>query len=322
MKKILTTAVLAILACSVGLSVAAKPKARVVTVAYQVPTTKVQGVADQIRANMDNALNQLGTVVLVDKSAYEAEIVKNGQTMQAAQSDFLGGLAGKISCADYVVYCDVMEAVVTRVFKDKVIETKNKNTGVVTSTTKKIWYWEGKLSAAIKVYDLKTGVLVYNSNPVLVKPYEEDWSAPPIDPMTGLAMLPDFNVLRPDLVTGSIGAVVSDSVKLNLYNLFRPVGKVVDIQPEDEKGKNFMVTIDIGQDCGVKDWEKYQVLLIDPTTLNPLGSPQKSQIVGVMKIKSVLGNQAKGTVNKKDAAKIKAGMDVKAKLWNGSLLFY
>jgi len=314
MKKSLLSIVLILIAGLLVQAGFANPKSTIVTVAFEVPTVKIKGMADQIRALLDNTLNQLGTVTLVDKSAYDAEVVKNGQTVDAAKSDFIGALAGKINCARYVCYVDVTEAVVTRIYKDKIIETKNKNTGVVTRTTRKIWYWEGKLKVTFKIYDTKTGMLVYNQPREMINPYEEDWSAPPMDPMTGLPMIPDFNILRPDLVTSSVNSVIGDSLWTDIYNLFRPSGKIVDIKPVDEKGKSFTVTIDIGQDVGVKDWEKYSALMIDPALLPLLTAPQKSQVVANFKIKMVLANQAQAVVNKKDADKLKAGMDVKAKI--------
>lgn len=299
------------------LQVSAKEKPGILILHFTELNNAIPSLGLIAENTMSDLLSNMGCIRLVDKSEIQKNLDAEGIQADSLTEDKAASLVGKLSGVDYIISGCVSGGVVTRTLSS----TKNESGDFI-----RFWHWESKPSVRVKILNAKDGKVVYSDTktwPITVDEELVESSSAFEDVAnmvrsikTGKSNEPeiDANQVKPNLAIESTKASINRRDD-DFYNIFRPSGVIISIEPENEKGKKQIVTIDLGTNFGVKNGNKFEVLKINPPIKHPTTGEMiqgKETVVMELKIKSVDSELSTAVISKKELDKIAIGMIVRA----------
>ncbi len=313
-----------------AISLFAKEKPKIAVVDFKEVNCKVSNLGKLSANRINDILVSLGSVTVVDRVNLE-QILKEQNIGLSGILDQAGNYTvGKISGIQYLVVGEVEQGIVTKNLEEKSYKEKQKD-GTSVEMTKKVYVYRGTSTLQVRVIDINTGLIVFSGSKSEKSEAEEPYiEEKPMDVVTALVHVAtktppkqveekDPNLEKPFLATRSVEKAAQNYSK-ELFDLFKPEGYVLTV--EEVKGK-FIVTLDIGQDYGVKKGDIFEVIQKSPPVIHPVTGdvyPGKIVNIGKIKIKEIGERTSSSYVKKKIAKNIKPGMNVRT-LSRGGCLF-
>jgi hypothetical protein len=292
-----------------------KEKQKVAVVEFNQVNCTVPDLGGFAANKVNDVVVGLGSVTTIDR-ANLAQIMREQNIGLTGIIDVKDNYKpGMISGIDFLITGTVSQGNVTKSRATRVSTVQNQNK-TITTNRKEVWAYTGNANLQIRVINVNSGLITFSGTrqgsasadqPLLNQAGKE---ARPKNFESGVASPRDASKEKPELLTGAIESAAA-GFSPDLFNLFKPEGYVIEVAPFKNK---FSVTIDIGNDYGVRKGDTYTVIERGSPIKHPVTGavvPGKEVETGKIKISDVGAGNATAYVSKKDAAKLKPGMLVK-----------
>lgn len=258
------------LLCAI-LSLQAKDKPKVCIANFTELNNKVPDLNKTAVSKLEDLLVSFGCVDIVNIASIQ-DLLKNNAITDSISEDLIIKNKGIIKGVDYIVFGEVSNGNVTRTFSSRSIDDGK--------SSENYWNWRCTPSVKLQVIDMKTGKIVYSQKQTSLEVSEE--AVQEEKSLAGVINMIkaikdttnkkedeiDPNQVSPQMaVEGTAGAVHMHDDEL--YNIFRPSGVIISIEDTDKKGKKKTLTLDIGQNFGIKNGNKFEIVKKSPDITHP-----------------------------------------------------
>jgi hypothetical protein len=307
----------------------AKEKPRVAVVDFREVNCKVADLGKTSANRINDILVNLGSVTVIDRVNLE-QILKEQNIGLSGILDKEGNYSvGKISGINYLVVGEVVQGSVTKSLEEKTYKEKLAD-GSQVEKPKKVYVYRGIATLQARVIDVNTGRIIFSGSKSEKAETEEPYvEEKPMDILTAVVHVAtktapkkeepkDPNQEKAFLAIRSTERAAQNFAQ-DFFELFKPEGFVLAV--EESKGQ-FIVTLDIGKDFGVKKNDVFEVIQKGPPVIHPVTGdvyPGKVTNLGKIKVKEVGENTSTAYVKKKIGKTIAPGMNVRTLKRGGCL---
>lgn len=301
-----------ILLCA-SMSLQAKDKPKVCIANFTELNNKVPDLKKTAASKLEDLLVSFGCVDIVNISTIQDLLKNNGVAADSISEDLIIKNKSIISGVDYVIFGEVSNGNVTRTYSSRSIDDGK--------SSENYWNWRCTPSVKLQVIDMKTGKIVYSEKQTSLEVSEEavqedktlsgvinmikaikdttNKKEPEVDP----------NQVNPQMaVEGTAGAVHMHDDEI--YNIFRPSGVIISIEDADKKGKKKTLTLDFGQNFGIKNGNKFEIIKKSPDIKHPTTGEiiaGKETILKTLKVESTDAELSTAIVKTSDMNDIAIG---------------